>query len=278
MGTDTLLQMVYTYDRGNDSVYDIAPPSIGMGLLQGLIIPSIGDTAVGFGRKIPDHTNSSLSAAVKLANMSGPSATDPSDSIEVYNYMKGLNSLGENKIDDLGNITRYWFTGDPVSGEGWIDSDYGDIRVFESFGPIDLAPGDSNEIIAAVVIGQGDSTSRGITELREKMLHVRTLHGITVGVKPDDIELPSDYRLAQNYPNPFNPLTNIRYSLPVRSDVILIIYNLRGQEVARLIDGEERPAGVHTAVWDASSAASGLYFYRLTAGDYVKTRKMVLLK
>jgi len=87
-----------------------------------------------------------------------------------------------------------------------------------------------------------------------------------------------EFSLSQNYPNPFNPLTNIRYSLLVRSEVSLVIYDLRGQEVTRLIDGEERAAGVHSAVWDASTAASGLYFYRLTAGDFFRTRKMVLLK
>ena len=81
-------------------------------------------------------------------------------------------------------------------------------------------------------------------------------------------------------------MTNIQYSLPVRSEVRLIIYNLRGQEIARLVDGE-RAGGVHSAVWNASAAASsGLYLYRLTvsptsvwrADDYVKTKKMVLIK
>lgn len=102
--------------------------------------------------------------------------------------------------------------------------------------------------------------------------------GAPIGIDGENKKIPDAFNLSQNYPNPFNPLTNIRYSLPVRSEVSLIIYNLRGQEVARLIDGEERPAGVHTAVWDASTTASGLYFYRLTAGDYVKTRKMILIK
>ena len=110
------------------------------------------------------------------------------------------------------------------------------------------------------------------------MLLFNTNGAPIIGVDDEVSTIPAVFSLAQNYPNPFNPLTNIRYSLPVRSEVRLMIYNLRGQEIARLIDGDERPAGVHTAVWDASSAASGLYFYRLTAGDYVKTRKMVLLK
>ena len=72
-------------------------------------------------------------------------------------------------------------------------------------------------------------------------------------------------------------MTQIEYSLPVRSEVSLIIYNIGGQEVARLIDGEQI-AGVHSVKWEAGSMASGIYFYRLRAGDFVRTKKMVPLK
>ena len=99
-----------------------------------------------------------------------------------------------------------------------------------------------------------------------------------VGVNDDEIiGLPTEYSLSNAFPNPFNPTTQIEYSLPVSSKVSLIIYNLRGHEVARLIDGEQI-AGVHSVIWDASSMASGMYLYRLQAGDFVHTRKMVLLK
>ena len=83
--------------------------------------------------------------------------------------------------------------------------------------------------------------------------------------------------LFNNYPNPFNPRTTIYYSLPKSGKVQLSIYDLKGYEVARLIDGEQ-PAGYRQVTWDASEVASGIYFYRLTAGDFVLTRKMVLLK
>ena len=93
----------------------------------------------------------------------------------------------------------------------------------------------------------------------------------------DNGNIPENYALSQNYPNPFNPVTQIEFSLPARSEVLLVIYNLRGQEVARLIDGEQ-VAGFHSVTWDASNVSSGIYFYRLQAGDFVQTRKMVLLK
>ena len=83
--------------------------------------------------------------------------------------------------------------------------------------------------------------------------------------------------MYQNYPNPFNPVTKINYAIPVDSDVSLILYNLRGHEVARLVDSK-RIAGNHSISWNASNVASGIYFYRLKAGDFVQTRKMVLSK
>ncbi|MCH8306022.1 MAG: T9SS type A sorting domain-containing protein, partial [Candidatus Marinimicrobia bacterium] len=88
---------------------------------------------------------------------------------------------------------------------------------------------------------------------------------------------PLSYRLKQNYPNPFNPATQIEFSLPVSSKVSLVIYNLLGQEIARLIDGEQA-AGVHSVTWEATNLATGIYFYRIQAGDFVQTRKMLLLK
>ena len=88
---------------------------------------------------------------------------------------------------------------------------------------------------------------------------------------------PQDYNLRQNHPNPFNPTTTIAYDLPVASDVTLTIYNMRGQEVARLVDAEQS-AGEYQTEWNASNVSSGIYFYRLQAGDFVQTRKMVLLR
>jgi hypothetical protein len=89
--------------------------------------------------------------------------------------------------------------------------------------------------------------------------------------------VPSHFVLHQNYPNPFNPSTTIRYGLPSRSQVVLTVYNTLGQQVATLVQGEQE-AGYHETVFDASALASGVYLYRLTAGSYVKTRKLVLVR
>jgi len=95
---------------------------------------------------------------------------------------------------------------------------------------------------------------------------------------------PSSFRLEQNYPNPFNPVTNFKFSLPagqagiVNSQLtILKVYNILGQEVATLVN-EVLPPGEHVRQWDASGFASGVYFYRLHAGAFVQTKKLILLR
>jgi hypothetical protein len=88
---------------------------------------------------------------------------------------------------------------------------------------------------------------------------------------------PVAISLSQNYPNPFNPSTTIRYGLPQRSHVTLTVFNTLGQQVATLVQGEQE-GGYHEAVFDASGLASGVYLYRLQAGEFVQTRKLVLVR
>ena len=88
--------------------------------------------------------------------------------------------------------------------------------------------------------------------------------------------LLSDYYLSQNYPNPFNSMTQINFSLPKTSKVIINIYNMLGEKVAELLN-EEKVAGKYRIEFDASKYSSGVYFYQFNTGDYIKTKKMILL-
>jgi hypothetical protein len=88
--------------------------------------------------------------------------------------------------------------------------------------------------------------------------------------------IPSEFALSQNYPNPFNPTTTVSFQLPAPSDVTLTIYNVNGQKVTEFSGSYE--TGAHSIEWDASASASGIYFYRLSAGNFTDVKKMVLLK
>ena len=84
-------------------------------------------------------------------------------------------------------------------------------------------------------------------------------------------------RLDQNRPNPFNPSTTISYTLPKSEIVVLKIYDALGQEITVLVNGVQ-PSGTHTVLFDAREMASGLYFYRVKAGEFVQTRMMALVR
>ena len=98
----------------------------------------------------------------------------------------------------------------------------------------------------------------------------------TADVK-QETEIPSNYFLKQNYPNPFNPSTKISYSIPAISFITLKVYDLLGNEVATLVN-EEKPSGTYEVEFSAIGLTSGIYFYKLTAGNFSETKKMILMK
>lgn len=91
------------------------------------------------------------------------------------------------------------------------------------------------------------------------------------------IAQPSNYSISQNYPNPFNPSTVINYSIPKQSNVSIKVYDILGTEVATLMN-EEKAIGNYSVKFDGSNLSSGLYFYKLQAGEFVGTKKMMLIK
>jgi predicted outer membrane repeat protein len=99
----------------------------------------------------------------------------------------------------------------------------------------------------------------------------------TVGIFDHQPEFPYRFALLQNYPNPFNAATVIRYALPEPADVIMEIFDILGRRVEAVVSGKQ-PAGSHSVIWDAKDLPSGIYLYRIQAGDYSQTRKMVFLK
>ena len=105
-------------------------------------------------------------------------------------------------------------------------------------------------------------------------------YNLATSVEAENAQVPDRFSLNQNYPNPFNPSTTIRYTLPEAGVVRLAVYNALGQEVETLVDGRQ-DAGVHEVQFvpgRSGAAASGVYYYRLNAGDRCETRSMVYVK
>jgi hypothetical protein len=100
---------------------------------------------------------------------------------------------------------------------------------------------------------------------------------IPVNVNINSLLFPSRFMLLQNYPNPFNPSTTIKYQIPELSFIILKVFDVLGNEIETLVD-EEKTAGSYDVDFDAVTLPSGTYFYRLQAGSYIETKKMILIK
>ena len=125
-------------------------------------------------------------------------------------------------------------------------------------------------ISALAVSGQNLIAATWMGIYRAKLSYV-------TGVNTSLNDLPEAFKLDQNYPNPFNPSTTIRYSLPQRSRVSLTVFNTLGQQVATLVN-EAQEADYHDVRFDGSGLASGVYFYRIMAGTFVATKKLLLIR
>jgi hypothetical protein len=163
--------------------------------------------------------------------------------------------------DDPTTISKDGFApGESFRWKLWLHADRKIVDAHASY----LATGS----LGGVVSDSGSFTANGISGLV-------SLTGSLTSVR--ERELPKDFAVSQNYPNPFNPSSVIRFKLPRESYVSLRVYNPLGQEVRTLIDGT-RSAGVYEVRFDAAGLPSGMYIYRMKAGEFVQSRRILLVR
>ena len=169
---------------------------------------------------------------------------------------------------DSGLVATLYFTADVSAPDVTIAIDSAnEVTQFSQFGT-------TFNLWHRVELADNSGGSALIPTFESGAVEIRS--STAVGDDNDDLR-PTNFELVQNYPNPFNPTTTISFALPEKATVRLDVFNVLGQSVATLINGE-LPAGEHSAVWDAGDSPTGVYFYRLKAEKESITRKMLLLK
>jgi len=242
---------------------------------------------------IPGAKNQSLSSFIHF--MGGdPSLNDPSTAVEARNYLLGLTRIGE-PVDPcnwpygqvLGGVNcatldpGFLYSGNPVTSVGWINSLPADYRMLVNTGPFTLELDKPIDIIVCYLIGRGSSALNSVSVMKDITEEAIQIYNSNFTDIPTSIEnqpiVISEFKLDQNYPNPFNPSTKISWQSPVSGHQKLKIYDVLGNEVVTLVN-EYKSAGSYEIEFNATSLSSGVYFYKLQAGSFVQTKKMILIK
>jgi len=296
IGCDTSLALGYSWNSDNDDEtgFGLNPPAVGHLLIQEPIVKSLEEDSALFNFKwIKGFRNLNMTSFCPI--FKSDLSHDPplgvyEGSLQLYNYlMRGKKNDGNYFINPhTGNIDTFSLAGDPVTGLGWYEgtgwpggqSD-GDRRFYLNTGYFNMAPGDTQEIVIAIPIARGTDNINSITRLKELTSLVKEFYSTElvemINIKQPTIT-PDEFILYQNYPNPFNPKTTIEYEVPEKSFVTIKIFDILGREVQTLVNNEEKVRWRHKVVFDASSFASGVYFYRMQADSFTETKKMMVLK
>lgn len=292
-GCDSTLNLAYVYNENEiDGIYGSPPPAVGYRVVQGPIVSATPqDSAFYNGSWRQGFVNQPTYAYYPYFASLGPLYIDPQQgipqgSLESYNNMLGLHRDGSLMINPLTNTpTKFFCSGDPVAGTGWFEGpswpggpSAGDKRGLLSSGPFNFAPGDTQEIVIAICIARGTDRLNSITKLKNTSQVADNFFksNYTFTSAPGNT-IPLKYDLSQNYPNPFNPTTTIRFEIANPGNVELVIYNVLGQKVQTLIN-EHRNSGSYELKLNGNDLASGMYIYQLKSGDFISSKKMLMIK
>ena len=176
---------------------------------------------------------------------------------------------------DENRIKLKWETASEINNSGFVVERSGDNNSFERIGFIE-GKGTTTEKQEYTFI-DASITGKGKFYYRLKQVDLDGTETYSDVIEVDYAVVPKVFSLSQNYPNPFNPATTIQFGIPKEVKVTLKIYDMLGSEVATIVN-EELVPGYYEYQWNASTFASGVYFYRITAGDFISTKKLMLLK
>ncbi len=324
MGSDSLLNFGYGYNHGEDEKFGINPPAVLVDLLQGAqssfsndsyidnnsngifdeeLDTPLDSTTINFGpflgqKVIRGSTSLSASSIVYLGRSAG--IRPPDNKVDVRNYLLGFKRNGEKydpctfgwgnleELEDCEKINpNYVFSGNPVTGEGWLNIWHQDTYFIISTGPFRLEPGKPQTIIAAYIVGRGVDSLHSITVAKEIDEYVQEFYDNNFQEPPVKVEtqtnvVPREFKLSQNYPNPFNPSTTVKYQIPKNErrktiNVRLTVYDVLGREVTTLVN-ERKPPGNYEVLFNVKNLSSGMYFYELRSGNFREVKKMLLLR
>jgi len=296
IGCDTSLKLSYCYNAdNNDNIYSANPPAVGFSLLVSPL-----------NRIITPNIRLGLSSFINVAKSStGYPVCEFEPSGEPYKaYLRlcGFKNDSTCYLDPTQNPpkkTKYCFTGDPETNTGWtaytgiiancnhdsmgnvVPYYPSDKKFLFSSGAnnFDIIPGESQKFVIAQMIARGSSNLNSVTLLKILCENIRAFYeqNFPIGINQVSTEIPREYKLMQNYPNPFNPATNVKYQIAKTGFVSIKIYDVLGKEIEILIN-DKQDAGTYELTFDGSKLASGIYFYKISVGDFTQTRKMILLK
>jgi hypothetical protein len=215
---------------------------------------------------------------VRNRTISGPGVFSPAWSFTTFLSLPGAVALvlpADEEVVAADSLRFVWHRGDASVTAYWLEIGFDTAFTFRT---IDSSLTDTTKLVRGLV-----SNNRYSWRMRARNAagwgpysEVRHFRPLYTGVA-DGVGLPAEYSLLQNYPNPFNPTTQVTFALPRESRVRLELYNTLGERVMTLLDAS-RPAGYHTVTVTAGNLSAGVYLYRLTAGERVMTRKMLLVK
>lgn len=290
---DTLRQLPYCWGAIPRSGMAASRLAVGYLPLRGPIVPSAGDTALFRGIRKPGFKNLHMTSFWPILDDSGPDSGKyfrPAFRLErLWNVARGFDKDGVPLVDPTsGQITKFPYSGDPVSGSGWTwqtkqEGTGGGAGFYLFFGPFTMAPNDTQWLQAALVPALGKDHFDAIQVLRDHagqllgMPYDTLLSGYFDHIACEIPFVPTSAQLFQNYPNPFNAGTTIVYDIERPSHVRMSVYDLLGREVAVLID-DPKPPGRYNVHFTGGGNASGVYFYRLQTTTTTITRKLLLVR